>query len=166
MNRMKMLAALAVAALASDALACSKPATATLAGLMREASYTRVVGGRGGAIRPTVVVKIRLPGIGDTLEAWKCLTWNVRIALPPGASMAAGDDGEAEPSEQTGLASDATATFNVRIPDRPHGSDKTQLRAWLVVKVRFPSDDADVFLVNNDDGGSHVWRYPVDILTH
>ena len=155
---MKLAIAFAALLLATSALPCSRPATGTLADLMQQATWTERTGSNFRA--RAAVVRIALPAIGSGIEAFRCLTWEVSIVLPSDIGLKADGDGNAGATSLTGLASSATAEFDLALPAYQSNSVR-DWRAWLRVKAHYPGDDADVYLSRPD--GGHVWLYPVTI---
>ena len=176
---MRFAIALAFTMLATLAWPCSKPETGTIETLMEQATWTVRTGNLDTAevlaLLPNrsrmAKVAIALPAIGRGDEAFRCLTWNVELITPPSIGVRTNSDGntgdeggegqEGGETSYTGLASTETAEFDLELPALRGGAPVRDWRAWLRVKVHFPSDGADVFL--SKTGGSDVWLYPVTV---
>lgn len=156
---MRLAIAFTAALLATSAWPCSKPDVGVLADLMAQATRTEYLHITSSDYQADIV--IAMPAIGSGIEAFRCLTWNVELILPPGVSVKADAEGNAGATSYVGLASNATATFNLATPQQWTWSADRHLRGWLRVKVHYPFDDADMFLSRAD--GSDVWLYPVSI---
>ena len=176
---MRLAIVFALAMLATAAWPCSKPDGYTLLALMQYPTWTVSTGNTSSVEAPpedgadatptpmpspsrTAKVAIAMPAIGRGDEAFRCLTWDVELILPPGIGVKTDDDGNPGATMYTGLESTATAEFDLALPS-PRQNEVLDWQAWLRVKVRFPSDDAGVFLSYLDTPGGDEWLYPVTV---
>ena len=176
---MRLAIVFAFAMLATTAWPCSKPDGYTLLALMQYPTWTVRTGNTSSVEAPpedgadatptpmsspsrTAKVAIAMPAIGRGNEAFRCLTWDVELILPPGIEVKTNDDGNPGATIHTALESTATAEFDLTLPALPR-NEVRDWQAWLRVKVRFPSDDAGVFLPNVSFPGAYAWMYPVTV---
>ena len=175
---MRFTIVFAFAMLATAAWPCSKPDGLTLLALMHP-TWTVRTGSTSLAVEPpedgvdamptpmsspsrAAKVAIAMPAIGRGDEAFRCLTWDVELILPPGIGVKTDDDGNPGATTYTGLESTATAEFDLTLPALPQ-NEVRDWQAWLRVKVRFPSDDAGVFLSYTNLPGGDQFMYPVTV---
>lgn len=155
---MKAILLLLSAVFAHQAIAtCTTPATGTLEDMMAQATWTTETGSNWPPVDRTAQVTIALPALN--VNGHDCLTWSVELVLPPGVVMADDAEGNPKPASKTGLATSASATFDVVVAPRLHDHHVQYLRGWLRVKVRNPSDDPGKVL--HRASGSPLWLYPV-----
>lgn len=174
---MRFAIVFALAMLATMAWPCSKPDGFTLLALMQYPTWTVRTGSTISAEAPpedgvdatptsspgrAAKVAIAMPAIGRGDEAFRCLTWDVELILPPGIEVRTDDDGNPGVTVRMGLESTATTEFDLALPALPQ-NEVRDWQAWLRVKVRFPSDDAGVFLPNVSFPGTYAWMYPVTV---
>ena len=148
---MKLAFALALAAFAPTALACTTPAAGTLEDMMAATVWTQETGSNYRPDR-NANVRIALPALAA--GGFGCLQWNVELLL--GAGMAVKDGGA---TTYTALAASATATFAL-VLDAPAHEVRYET-AVLRVKVRNPNADPGVVL--HRPSGSPVWLFPVRV---
>ena len=176
---MRLAIVFAFAMLATAAWPCSKPDGYTLLALMQYPTWTVRTGSKSSAEDPpedgvdamptpmsslsrAAKVAIAMPAIGRGDEAFRCLTWDVELILPPGIGVKTDDGGNPGATTYTGLESAAMAEFDLALPV-PRENEILDWQAWLRVKVRFPSDDVGVFLSYVDLPGGDEWLYPVTV---
>lgn len=161
---MKLTIVLAVVTLATSAWPCSKPDNLTLISLFNQATWTVRTGSASSAEGPLssssrmAKVMIAMSAISRE-EEFQCLTWDVELFLPPSIRVRSDGDGNPGATTYTGLASTASAEFDLELPALRQ-NEVRDWQAWLRVKVRFPSDPADVFL---SYGAGDTFAYPVTV---